>query len=74
MPYLQSVWPWLLGVTLAYMGLSIWLGAKQSTSGDNALRPRSEHRQQTIEKQNRQRMLAKVHAFWIKGVLEKSLC
>jgi len=71
-PYLRFTWP-LLGIaTLAFIGLTIWLTARQSASDDGPISS-NEHRQQSIEKQNRQRMLAKVHAFWIKGVLEQSL-
>lgn len=57
MSLLQSVWPWLLAVTLAYMGLNIWLVVRQSTSGDNAFLSRSQRQQGLIEKQNRRRML-----------------
>jgi DNA polymerase III delta prime subunit len=73
MSLLQSVWPWLFAVALVYMGLSIWLAVRQSTNGDNALLPGSQRQQGLIEQQNRRRMLEKVQAFWIKGVLEQSL-
>jgi hypothetical protein len=69
-PYLRLTWP-LLGVaTLAFIGLTIWQTLRQSASDDDKSVPRSEHRQQ---KQNRQSMLERVHAFWIKGALEQSL-
>jgi hypothetical protein len=71
-PYLRFTWPVLGIVTLAFIGLTIWLTVRQSVSDDGPI-SRSEHRQQLIEKQNRQRMLERVHAFWIKGVLEQSL-
>src|SRR5712691_2044076 len=71
-PYLRFTWPLLGIVTLAFIGLTIWLTSRQSAS-DDATISRSEHHQQLLEKQNRQRMLAKVRAFWIKGVLEQSL-
>ncbi len=72
-PYLRFTWPVLGIVTLAFIGLTIWLTARQSASDDDKSLPRSERRQQLLEKQNRQRMLAKVRAFWITGVLENSL-
>ena len=72
-PYLRFTWPLLGIVTLAFIGLTIWLTVRQLASDDDRLVSRSEHRQQLLEKQNRQRMLAKVHSIWIKGVLEQSL-
>jgi len=72
-PYLRFTWP-LLGIaTLAFIGLTIWLTLRQSASDDDKPIPRSEHLRQSIEKQNRQRMLERVHASWIKSVLEQSL-
>jgi hypothetical protein len=72
-PYLSYVWPLLGIVTLVVIGLTAWQYFQQANSDDGGPTPRSVHRQQSLEKQNRQRMLAKVHAFWIKGVLEQSL-
>lgn len=72
-PYLRFTWP-LLGIaTLVFVGLTILQTVRQSSDEHDVTIPRSEHRQNLLEKQNRQRMLAKVHAFWIKGVLEQSL-
>jgi DNA polymerase III delta prime subunit len=70
--YLGYVWPALGVVTSAVIVLTVWQYLRQADNGDKSI-SRSEHHQQLIEKQNRQRMLAKVHAFWIKGLLERSL-
>src|SRR5258708_14360270 len=60
--YFAYVWPTLGVVALASIGFSVWLYRLQEDS--EPLPPSA---------QNRQRMLEKVHAFWIKGVLENSL-
>ncbi len=63
-PYLRYTWPLLGIVTLAFISLTIWQTVRQSANDDDKPMPRSEHRRH---------MLAKVRAFWIKGVLEQSL-
>lgn len=57
-------WPLLILVIFAGIGLAVWqyllpAGADRMTG--------------MVNHQNRQRLLAKVHSFWIKGVLEQSL-
>jgi KaiC/GvpD/RAD55 family RecA-like ATPase len=57
-------WPLLIGVIFAGIGLAVWQYLLQ-TETDRA--------KGIVNLQNRQRLLAKVYAFWIKGVLEQSL-
>lgn len=63
-PYLQFLWPLLGVVTLVLIGLALLQHRLQHTT---------EHSAPTLSSQNRQRMLDRVRAFWIKGVLEQSL-
>ena len=72
-PYLRYTWPVLGAATLVLVVLTVWQIVRQSAGEDNTVLSKSEHYQQSIEKQNRQRMLARVHAIWIKGLLEHSL-
>src|SRR5258706_4645057 len=53
--------------------MTVWQSMNQPTSADNRLLQENGFRQELIEKQSRQRMLERVHGYWIKGVLEKSL-
>ncbi len=63
-PYLPFAWPLVGIIALAGMIIAVALFRLQTPNEPPALR---------LEKQNRQRMLERVHAFWIKGVLEQSL-
>src|SRR5437016_14161646 len=72
-PYLSFAWPLLGIVTLIISGLTIWQTMRQPVSEENTLTRVSGHHQELQEKQNRQRMLDRVEAFWIKGVFEQSL-
>ena len=72
-PYLRFTWPLLGIVTLAFIALIIWQTVRQSASDDDKPISRSDHHQQLLDKQHCQNMLANVHTFWIKGVLERSL-
>lgn len=72
-PYLHLTLPFFGVATLAVIALTIWQMVRQSVIERDDTVPKSEHRKQLLEKQNHQRMLERVHAFWIKGVLEKSL-
>ncbi len=73
MPYLRFIWPTLGVATLLFVGLTIWLTIRQSSDEHEEMTSRSERQQRLIEKQNRQRMLERVRALWIRGVLEHSL-
>ena len=64
--YLFFVWPVLVIVAIVSIGLSIWQYRLQDDENQLTTNPRQ-------QLQNRQRMIEKVHAFWIEGVLEKSL-
>src|SRR5260370_5045832 len=63
-PYLQYAWPLLGIVAVVLLALSLLL---------NRLQNNIESPSPIISSQNRQRMLERVRAFWITGVLEKSL-
>lgn len=64
-PYLSSVWPVIFVVSAIVAGL---------TELQKALEPKDTgHPASAQESQNRQRMLERVRAFWITGVLEHSL-
>jgi hypothetical protein len=63
-PFLQFAWPILGALTLAFIALTIWQYRLQNLSEDSAL---------SIKASNRQRLIAKVRAFWIRGVLHQSL-
>src|SRR6266516_3710623 len=60
-------WPLLGMVLLAGIGLTVW-HVRRGANLD-----RQDSQVPILSNQNRQRMLAKVRAFWITGVLEKSL-
>ncbi len=57
-------WPLLIVVILAGIGLGVWQYLLQAEADRVA---------GTVNQQSRQRLLAKVHSFWIKGLLEQSL-
>lgn len=56
--------PLLCVIVLVVAALTVWLYILQRNTDRSTL---------TLAKQNRQRMLARVYAFWIKGVLEQPL-
>src|SRR5258708_30431630 len=64
LPYVRFAWPLLGVVTLAVFGLNIW---------QKRIEMKTELPVPTLGSQNRQRLIEKVRAFWVKGVLEKSL-
>lgn len=63
-PYLWLAWPLTLLVTAA----SIWAAYRQGQSGGKGAAFSG-----SLERRSRRRLLDKVEAFWIKGVLEQSL-
>jgi DNA polymerase III delta prime subunit len=62
--YLPFAWPLVGIIALAAMIVAVALSRLQTPSEPLALK---------LEKQNRQRMLERVQAVWIRGLLEKSL-
>ncbi len=65
-PLLPYIWPIFALVMLAGIVLAIWQSHQQEAEELLNAPP-------VLIEQNRQRLLAKVRSFWIKGVLEKSL-
>jgi NACHT domain len=70
-PLLRYIWPIFALVTLASIVLAIWQARQQETTIQETVEPPNLSPAQVA--QNRRRFLAKVHAIWIKGGLEKSL-
>ncbi len=71
MPYLRYVWYSFCAVTAVAIGITVWQYLRQAGSDDNGLIQKFLHH--LFYRQHRQQLLAKVRAFWIKGVLEQSL-
>ncbi len=65
-PYLPIIGALFGIVTLVFMGLFIWQRVRSVEVANYVSTPK-------LSLQNRHRLLNRVHAFWIKGVLEKSL-
>jgi NACHT domain len=70
-PLLHYIWPIFALLTVAGIGFALWQARQQETPVQGTVNPL--HLSPALAAQNRQRMLAKVRSFWIKGVLENSL-